>query len=97
LTKLTIQKNIKQNAIPQVIMKPCKFWNESVNMIRIHENGQQIQNDVIVVTFGSPLKWVFKVSPIRLGRLIEVGFVPCGWPPFICGKATTWFSSQALP
>jgi uncharacterized GH25 family protein len=54
LTKLTIQKNIKQNAIPQVIMKPYKFWNENVNMIRILENGQQIQNDVIVVTFGSP-------------------------------------------
>ncbi len=51
MTKLTIQKNIKQNEIPQIIMKPCKFWNENVNMIRILETGQQIQNDVIVVTF----------------------------------------------
>jgi hypothetical protein len=56
LTKLTIQKNIKQNAIPQVTMKPCKFLNENVNMFKTLEDGQQIQNDVIVVTFGSPLK-----------------------------------------
>jgi hypothetical protein len=68
-----------------------------VNMIRTFENGQQIQNDVIVVTFGSPFKWVFKVSPIRLGRLIEVGFVPCGWSPSYVGKPLHGFLHTPSP
>jgi hypothetical protein len=77
MTKLVShsKKSSCQNVILQIRMKPCKFWIENVN-VRILEKEQQIEKDFTPRTLGLALKWVFKVSPTKLGRLNGGGLCP---------------------
>lgn len=64
-------------------MRLCKFWNESVN-VKILEDGQHIQKELIVGTPRSTHKWAFKVIPTRprtstKGGLWSLGNLPHTW------------------
>ncbi len=92
---LAIQKKSScQNVILQIRMKPCNFWIENVN-VRILEMEQQIEKDFTTKTVGLGLKWVFKVSPTKLGRLngMRVGFVPSSSHP---SHLTMWLHAVFL-
>jgi hypothetical protein len=57
MTKLHIcKRQFKPKCDYSNIMKPCKFWNVNV---RILENGQQIQKDLVIKTFWLTFKSVF--------------------------------------
>jgi hypothetical protein len=97
---LAIQKKRScQNVILQIRMKPCKFWIEKVN-VRI------LEKDFTTRTVGLAFKWVFKVSPTKLGRLNGGELCPFSSHPshltmwlhvvFLVNKSLTKFTWMCL-